>query len=318
MSFGNRLQQARKNNFMTPEELAERLGVSPRTISKWESSEALPDIETALNLAVILRVSLDWLWNDELFRAEKELIGIVKTGIRSFDEYFGGLRRGETYLIGARTAMGRTCLALNITNNLVCDQSCKVLYFSLDITLEDTISRILKIRTGIDVRRIGEKIEDRERTAEEIERICETNLVIDGTPGITLDQLYRKCISEKNLDLVVIDQFEDLDYLSYPDAANVLQRIARECSCPVLGLHTIYEDLIQKNGTDGIEFKNARDAFEEGGINPWVFDNAYLLHRPFYYDRAAAPDAYLHIAKDSAEETGTCVMGYHAEEYRLE
>ncbi len=317
MSFKNRLQLARKKNNLTAEKLAERLGVSPRIVSRWESGEALPGMEMVLKLVTALQVSLDWLWCDELFRAEKYQAGTVKTGIRSFDEYFGGLRRGETYLIGARTEMGRTCLALNITNNLVSGQSGKVLYFSLDITLEDTISRIIKIRTGIDVRRIRETIEDRERSAEEVEKVCETKLVINDTLGITLDQLYRTCIGEKDLDLVVIDQFEDLDYLSYPDAANVLQRIARECGCPVLGLHTIYKDLIQKKDMDGIEFENARDAFEEGGINPWVFDNSYLLHRPYYYSQSVTPDVYLHIVKDSAERTGTCVMKYDVEEYRF-
>lgn len=61
MSLGNSLFQARKKNGLSQEEVAERLGVSRQTISKWETDETLPDIRQSKRLAVLYHLSLDEL-----------------------------------------------------------------------------------------------------------------------------------------------------------------------------------------------------------------------------------------------------------------
>lgn len=61
MSLGNSLFQARKKSGLSQEEVAERLGVSRQTISKWETGETLPDIRQSKRLAVLYRLSLDAL-----------------------------------------------------------------------------------------------------------------------------------------------------------------------------------------------------------------------------------------------------------------
>lgn len=61
MSLGNNLFSARKKKGMSQEEVAEKLGVSRQTISKWETDETLPDIRQAKNLAVLYGLSLDEL-----------------------------------------------------------------------------------------------------------------------------------------------------------------------------------------------------------------------------------------------------------------
>ena len=61
MSLGNHLFHARKNKGLSQEEVAEKLGISRRTISKWETDETLPDIRQSKRLAVLYGVSLDEL-----------------------------------------------------------------------------------------------------------------------------------------------------------------------------------------------------------------------------------------------------------------
>ena len=66
MNLGNHLFQARKRCGLTQEEVAEKLGVSRQTISKWETDETLPDIRQSKRLAVLYRLSLDELIDFDL------------------------------------------------------------------------------------------------------------------------------------------------------------------------------------------------------------------------------------------------------------
>ena len=72
MSLGNSLFQARKKSGMSQEEVAEKLGVSRQTISKWETDETLPDIRQSKRMAVLYHVSLDELIDFDIDMKEIE------------------------------------------------------------------------------------------------------------------------------------------------------------------------------------------------------------------------------------------------------
>lgn len=72
MSLGNSLYHARKKSGMSQEEVAEKLGVSRQTISKWELDETLPDIRQAKRLSVLYHLSLDELIDFDLALKEIE------------------------------------------------------------------------------------------------------------------------------------------------------------------------------------------------------------------------------------------------------
>ena len=69
MNLGNSLYRARKNTGMSQEAVAEKLGVSRQTISKWETDETLPDIRQSKRLASLYKLSLDELIDFEIGRA---------------------------------------------------------------------------------------------------------------------------------------------------------------------------------------------------------------------------------------------------------
>ena len=78
MQLGNHLADARRKNGLSQEEVAEKLGVSRQTISKWETSETLPDIQQAKHLSVLYHLTLDELIDFDLDLKEiEEAIGRV-------------------------------------------------------------------------------------------------------------------------------------------------------------------------------------------------------------------------------------------------
>ena len=76
MSLGNSLFDARKKKGLSQEEVAEKLGVSRQTISKWETEETVPDIYQAKKLAKIYGLSLDELIDADL--DQKEIEEVIK------------------------------------------------------------------------------------------------------------------------------------------------------------------------------------------------------------------------------------------------
>ena len=74
MSLGSSLYKARKNNGLSQEFVAEKLGVSRQTISKWETDETVPDIYQAKRLSVLYRISLDELIDFDIELKEIERI----------------------------------------------------------------------------------------------------------------------------------------------------------------------------------------------------------------------------------------------------
>lgn len=86
MSLGSSLFEARKNRGLSQEEVAEKLGVSRQTISKWETDETLPDIRQSKKLSVLYRISLDELIDFDIEIKEIEEI-IEKTDEKLNDKF---------------------------------------------------------------------------------------------------------------------------------------------------------------------------------------------------------------------------------------
>ena len=349
-----RIKLARMKNGYSQESLASLLSVSRQSVSKWESGECYPEMETMLNLAGVLDVSLDWLWAEELFHSDLEMtsqnaevppnnsshdfnnrIGeidfpdivdrimrnnsssdLVKTGIRSFDEYFGGLRRRNTYLLSAPVSMGKELFALTAACNMIFQNNQKVLFFALRTPLTTILRRILHIRTGVDPKWLSDD-EDKKFITQEYNTLKTTSLIVNDTPGISLSDLYDACVAESNLDLIIIDRYQNLNNDSPGAVINVLQKICMKCDCPVLVLNKIEGDL-REDENDKLEM------YTEDGELDFItdiaicdFDNHYYLYRPYYYDTDREKNAYIFAAKDSAGLKGYCKMEYDAERQQL-
>lgn len=140
----------------------------------------------------------------------------IPTGFIDLDYKWGGLRQGDTYLIGARPAMGKTAFILNMILHMTIKDSQKVALFSLESGKEQLINRMLAMDSYVEERRLRTgKLEEDEwnKIIESTERIANSNLVINDTYGLDIDDLDNELASEamSGVNVVFIDYLQLLN-----------------------------------------------------------------------------------------------------------
>ncbi len=185
---------------------------------------------------------------EKLRLMEEEVYG-VPTGFRDLDELLGGLQKSDLVILAGRPSMGKTSLALSIARNAAMKGK-KVAVFSLEMSAEQLVHRLLAAESGVESRKIvrgrvsDEEFEKLVITAGELGDVY---MYIDDTPSLSVMSLRskaRRIYSEYGLDLVVIDYLQLMqgDYraenrvqeISYISRA--LKGLAREMNVPVLAL----------------------------------------------------------------------------------
>ena len=132
----------------------------------------------------------------------------AKTGFTDLDQVLVQLGKGDLVLIGARPAMGKTSFALNIATNAAKSTKKAVAIFSLEMSGEQLVNRMLSSEAMVDshLLRTGElRGDDWERLADASALLAGCDILIDDTPGITPTDMKAKLRRVKNLGLVVID-----------------------------------------------------------------------------------------------------------------
>ena len=112
----------------------------------------------------------------------------------------GGIGNSDLVLIGARPGMGKTSFALNIATNVAANSGKKVCIFSLEMSGEQLVSRILSSEALIDsylLRTGGLQYEDHRRLAEAVSRLAKLDILVDDTPGISVTAMKAKLRRER-------------------------------------------------------------------------------------------------------------------------
>jgi len=178
-----------------------------------------------------------------------ELIGIP-TGFTDIDKLLGGLQRSDMIILAARPSVGKTSLALSVAHNAAKKYGRRVAFFSLEMSNEQVVQRLISAETGINSQRLrrGEIEEDEwGRFAKATNDLAQTHFYIDDTPGISALELRtkaRRLHSEVGIDLVVVDYLQLMrgDYRSENRVQEIsaisraLKALARELDVPVLAL----------------------------------------------------------------------------------
>ena len=152
---------------------------------------------------------------DKLYEQGREVTGLA-TRYTDFDKMTSGLQDSELIVIAARPSMGKTAWAINIAQNAAVQDGKVVAVFSLEMSKESLLRRMLasealvgsrKLQTGSMLR------EDRGKLMKALERLMDARLFIDDTPGITLPEMRAKARRLKQqqqgqLDLIVIDYLQ--------------------------------------------------------------------------------------------------------------
>jgi len=216
---------------------------------------------------IIRRIEDQQIATIERFKQGARFIG-MPCGIEKIDKALSGIRRYFYYLVNAYTSVGKTMFSLNIANNVL-SQGKRVVFFSLEMSQEDIVSRILSIRSGINSISIamGSHVDD-EKEIQAKGEVYDMDLQVYSQKR-TLDEITISMISEnlkKPVDLFVIDYLQHIRvknsksrYDQYTDASNEIQRIVGELGVPVMVLSQIDNISARSKQTDVIATKGSGD-----------------------------------------------------------
>jgi replicative DNA helicase len=247
------------------------------------------------SLESILGESFDRL--DDLHHNKGGLRGIP-TGLRDLDKLLAGLQRSDLIVIAARPSMGKTAIMLNMALDIATKaKQGSVLYFSLEMSKEQLVDRLLAAEAGVDAwkLRTGEGLNDNdfERLSAAMGELAEAPIFIDDTSGITVSDLRtkaRRLHHQHPLAAIMVDYLQLMSGGSrYAAVANRVQEIseisrslkilARELNVPVLAASQLSRSVESRSP----QIPQLADLRESGSIEQDA-DIVAFLYREEYYN----------------------------------
>ncbi len=174
----------------------------------------------------------------------------IETGFTKLDKQLTGLQPSDMILVAARPSVGKTAFVLNITEHVAIKNKIPVAIFSLEMSSEQLINRILSQHSTVESQKIrtGE-LSDSEwaNIVESANIIGNSNIIIDDTPGISIGEMRSKCRKfklEKDIQLVIVDYLQLMTTngrsnsreQEIAEISRTLKGIARELNVPVIAL----------------------------------------------------------------------------------
>lgn len=265
----------------------------------------------------IRQVALNVLDKIEQATRSKSTVTGLPTGFIDLDYRMSGLQPSDLILIAARPSMGKTAFVLNITDYIAVRRQKTCLIFSLEMSKEQLVNRMLSMESNVDSQKLrtGTLTDaDWDAVVEGIGTIGSSKLVIDDTPGISIMELRSKCRKvklEHGLDLVMIDYLQlmsgsgkngDNRQQEISEISRSLKAIARELSVPVIALSQLSRAC--ETRTDHRPMLS--DLRESGAIEQDA-DVVMFLYRDDYYnkDTEHPNEAEVIIAKQRNGPIGT-------------
>lgn len=147
----------------------------------------------------------------KIMSEDKEHASGLKTGFSDVDRVLVGMGKGDLILVGARPGMGKTSFAMNIAANVAQKSKRAVCVFSLEMSSEQLVSRMLSSEALIDSYNIRSGMlsdDDWEKLARASAMLSECDILIDDTSGITVTEMKAKLRRVKNLGLIVVDYLQ--------------------------------------------------------------------------------------------------------------
>lgn len=216
----------------------------------------------------------------------------VKTHFYDLDETTNGLQKSDLIILAARPSMGKTAFALNIVANVALKSKVPVAVFSLEMSSEQLVQRMICSEAEIDMQRVKNgnlQSKDFDKLANSTAELSEAPIYIDDTGGCTLTDIRAKCrrlaMMEPNLGLVVIDYLQLIASSSNNDRnqeisaiSRGLKILARELNIPIIAL----SQLSRKVEDRGDKRPMLSDLRDSGAIEQDA-DIVMFIHREDYY-----------------------------------
>ena len=258
-----------------------------------------------------------------LLKTDPDAAAGQPTGFSALDKVLVGMGPGDLILVGARPGMGKTSFAMNIASKVALQSKKTVCVFSLEMSAEQLVSRMLSSEALVDsyaIRSGNLSNEDWEKIARASSVLSECEILIDDTAGISATGMRAKLRRIKNLGLIVIDYLQlmqsdntkknDSRVNDVADISRNLKLMAKDLKVPIICCAQL---------SRGPESRNDKrpmlsDLRDSGAIEQDA-DVVMFLYRDEYYDTAEKNGeiqntAEIIVAKNRHGSTSNVKMGW--------
>jgi replicative DNA helicase len=276
---------------------------------------------------------------DNLYKQSREVTGLA-TDFTELDRLTSGLQKGELIIIAARPSMGKTALAINIAQNAAINHNSIVAVFSLEMSKESLLRRMLASQAWVDQQLLQKGFlgqEEHGKLQKALSELVEAHIFIDDSAGISLAEMRAKARRLKQnaggLDLVVVDYLQLMSatlaggkkgYENRTQEVSAISRglkaLAKELHVPVLALSQLSR-ASERRGEDKRPLLS--DLRESGSIEQDA-DVVAFIHRESYYNRteeltdAEKAEAEIIVAKQRNGPTDTIRLNWLGKFTRFE
>ena len=254
---------------------------------------------------------------EELYNQKGYITGL-SYGFTDLDMKTAGLHNSDLILVAARPAMGKTAFALNIAQYVATHDKVPVAIFSLEMSKEQLVNRLLSCEGMIDAQKMRTgKLEEDDwgKLAQAMSVLSDAPIYIDDTPGQTVTEIRAKCRRlklEKGLGLVVIDYLQLMQASSkrggenrqqeVSDMSRALKIMAKELDVPVITLSQL------SRAPDGRpDHRPVLSDLRESGAIEQDADIVMFIYRDDYYNPETEKKniSEIILAKHRGGSTGT-------------
>lgn len=260
-----------------------------------------------------LKETLPEAWErlEKLHKSKDELRGIP-TGFKSLDNTLAGFQKSDLIILAARPSMGKTSLALDIARNVAVGNSIPTLIFSLEMSAQQLIDRMLAAQAQVDAwkLRTGKLTheDDFNRIRDSLDVLANAPVFVDDKPGnniVSMRSTARRLKSEKNLGLIIVDYLQLMVPTQNKNNDNMVQQVteisrslkslARELDVPVIALSQLSRAVEQRGGrprlsdlrdsgsieqdADVVMFIHREDKYNENSDKPNIAEIMIEKHR---------------------------------------
>ena len=282
------------------------------------------------DFAAIADVLTDTINHIQEVLESKQPITGVATGFKDLDYLTAGLHPSDFIILAARPSMGKTALALNIAQNVAIrgaqegEPKKRVAFFSLEMSREQLVQRMLCSEAEVDAQRLRMGGNDRDKDNADLwnklwiasDRLAGSEIFIDDTPGLSIMEMRsksRRLQAEGGLDLIVIDYLQLMQgavgrnsaenrQQEVSEISRGLKALARELNVPVLALSQLSRSVEARQ-----DKKPLLSDLRESGSLEQDADIVMFLFRQDYYkapEESPTHTAELIVAKHRNGPTG--------------
>lgn len=258
---------------------------------------------------------------EELHKNQSGLRG-VPTGFSDLDHLLSGLQDSNLLILAARPGTGKTAFALNIAQNAAVLYKKKVGFFSLEMSKEELVDRLLVSQADIDAWRLktGRLTEDDfAKISHAMGVLAEAQIFVDDTPGLSINEIRtkaRRLMMENEIDMFIVDYLQlargytrDNRVQEVGEISQGLKNLARELRVPVLSLAQLSRAVESR----GVKEPQLSDLRESGAIEQDA-DVVMFLYRT---DDDIREQVKLKIAKHRGGSVGQVDLYFRGDRIRF-